>query len=88
MLSMGRNPGQYVVIGDNIIVQVIQSPNGDLRLAIDAPKDLSIKRGETYEQDNPTPECISRTRGSAPVSQTTSSHRTKSHTLSHAVRLP
>ena len=62
MLSMGRNPGQYVVIGDNIIVQLIQSPKGELRLAIDAPKDVSIKRGETYEQENPIPLCIRKTR--------------------------
>ena len=34
---MGRNPGQYVVIGDDIIVQIVQSPEGELRLATDTP---------------------------------------------------
>jgi carbon storage regulator len=49
MLVLGRRPGEYVVINDNIIVKVVKSNKGDLRLAIDAPKDVSIVRGEVYE---------------------------------------
>lgn len=41
MLSLGRNPGEYVVIGDNIIVEVVSIDNC-LRLAIDAPKEMSL----------------------------------------------
>ena len=48
MLTLGRKPGEYVVIGDNIIVKVIKCSEG-LRLAIDAPKDVPIIRGELYE---------------------------------------
>lgn len=59
MLSLGRNPGEYLVIGGNIVVQVI-SINGDLRLAIDAPKDISIVRGEIFEKSNPVPAGIKR----------------------------
>lgn len=50
MLVLGRKPGEYVVIGDNIKVKVVKSDNGDLRLAIDAPKDVEITRGEVWEQ--------------------------------------
>jgi len=46
MLVLGRKPGEYVVIDDKIIVKVVKSSNGDLRLAIDAPKDMKIVRGE------------------------------------------
>ncbi|MBO8176125.1 MAG: carbon storage regulator [Bacillus sp. (in: Bacteria)] len=49
MLVLGRRPGEYVVINDNIIVKVVKSNKGDLRLAIDAPKEVSIVRGEVYE---------------------------------------
>jgi carbon storage regulator len=49
MLVLGRRPGEYVVINDNIIVKVVKSNKGDLRLAIDAPRDVSIVRGEVYE---------------------------------------
>ncbi len=41
MLSLGRNPGEYLVIGEDIVIQVV-SMEGDLRLSIDAPKNVSI----------------------------------------------
>lgn len=50
MLVLGRKPGEYVMIGDDIKIKVIKSEDGNLRLAIDAPKDLSIVRGELSEQ--------------------------------------
>ena len=59
MLSLGRNPGQYIVINGNIVVQVV-SVDGMLRLAIDAPKDILIERGENYEKTNTVPDCILR----------------------------
>ncbi len=37
------------MIGGNIKVEVVRSKDGHLRLAIDAPKDISILRGEVYE---------------------------------------
>lgn len=49
MLVLGRRPGESIMIGDNIRVKLIEE-NGDLRLAIDAPKELRIMRGEVYEQ--------------------------------------
>ena len=52
MLVLGRKPGEYVMIGDNIKVKVIKGDNGDLRLAIDAPRDVTITRGEVYEKQN------------------------------------
>ncbi len=54
MLSLGRNPGEYVVINGNIIVEVV-SIDGSLRLAIEAPKEMRIERGENYEKNNPVP---------------------------------
>lgn len=52
MLVLGRKPGEYVMIGDNIMVKVIKSDFGDLRLAIDAPKNTPIMRGELFEEQN------------------------------------
>lgn len=51
MLVLGRKPGEYVLIGDDIMVKVVKSDEGDLRLAIDAPKNVKIVRGEVYERD-------------------------------------
>ena len=50
MLVIGRKPGEYIMIGDNIKVKVVKSEQGDLRLAIEAPKEIPIIRGEIYEQ--------------------------------------
>lgn len=52
MLVLGRKPGEYVMIGDEIMVKVIKSDLGDLRLAIDAPKSTTITRGELYKNQN------------------------------------
>ncbi|MBP2625421.1 MAG: carbon storage regulator, CsrA [Firmicutes bacterium] len=49
MLVLGRKPGEYVMIGKDIMVKVVKSDDGDLRLAIDAPKYINIIRGEIYE---------------------------------------
>ncbi|MCG8498834.1 MAG: carbon storage regulator [Firmicutes bacterium] len=51
MLVLGRRPGEYVMIGDNIKVQVVKSKEGDLRLAIDAPKEMRIIRGELVKEE-------------------------------------
>lgn len=53
MLVLGRKPGEYVMIGHNIKVEVVKSEKGDLRLAIDAPRDINIVRGELVEKQNP-----------------------------------
>lgn len=52
MLVLGRKPGEYIMIGDDVKVQVVKSDNGNLRLAIDAPRDVKITRGEVYEKNN------------------------------------
>lgn len=49
MLVLGRKPGEFIKIGESIIVKVIRSEQGDLRLAIDAPREMNIVRGEVYE---------------------------------------
>ncbi len=53
MLVLGRKPGEYVIIDNSIMVKVVKSEKGDLRLAIDAPEKIRILRGEVYEQENP-----------------------------------
>ena len=50
MLVVGRKPGEYVMIGDDIMVKVIRSEKGDLRLAIVAPDDVKITRGEIFAE--------------------------------------
>ncbi|MEQ8176003.1 MAG: carbon storage regulator [Syntrophomonadaceae bacterium] len=51
MLVLGRRPGEYVVINENIIVKVVKDEKSGLRLAIDAPKEIKIVRGEILERE-------------------------------------
>ena len=57
MLVLGTNIGEYVVIDDRVVVRVIRL-NGDIKLAIDAPKEMPIVRGEVYERTHPRPAVI------------------------------
>lgn len=51
MLVLGRKPGEYIVIDGKIKVKVVKSENGQLRLAIDAPREMKIMRGEVWEEE-------------------------------------
>jgi carbon storage regulator len=51
MLVLTRLEGQSVIIGDkNIIVTVLGSRNGQVKLGFDAPEDITIHREEVYER--------------------------------------
>jgi carbon storage regulator len=49
VLQLTRKPGQTIVIGDNIRVQVIQIAGGAVRIGIDAPRSVSIYREEIWD---------------------------------------
>ena len=46
MLVLTRTVGEELVIGDNIRVRVSEIKGGRIKLAIDAPKHIPIKRQE------------------------------------------
>lgn len=49
MLALTRKVGERIVIGNNIVVTV-QSIKGDnVRLTIEAPKEIKIYRGEIFD---------------------------------------
>lgn len=49
MLALTRKPGERIVIGDNIVITVVDIKGENIRLAIDAPKEIKIYRGEIYD---------------------------------------
>ena len=51
MLVLGMRPNDYILIGDDIMVKVIKSSGDNIRLAIDAPKDVPVVRGDVYERN-------------------------------------
>ena len=48
MLVLTRKPRQQIMIGDNIIINVVEVQGENVRIAIDAPRDIKIYRGEIY----------------------------------------
>jgi carbon storage regulator len=49
MLALTRKVGQQIMIGDNITVTVVEVKGDSIRLAIDAPREIKIYRGEIYQ---------------------------------------
>lgn len=65
MLALTIREGEYVTIGNDIVVQVLKT--GDtFRIAIDAPRSLKIERSKVHEMNGDVPECIKRVRNQAP----------------------
>lgn len=52
MLVIGRKPGEYVVVDGNIFIKVIKHEYWGLRLAIEAPEQVKITRGELEGKNN------------------------------------
>lgn len=48
MLVLTRKPRQQIMIGDDIIVNVVDVQGDNVRIAIDAPREVKIYRGEIY----------------------------------------
>ena len=49
MLILRRKSGESIVIGDNITLTVLDINEGSVRLAIDAPKSITILRSELLQ---------------------------------------
>lgn len=48
MLVLTRKPNQQIYIGDNIVINIAGVQGDNVRIAIDAPGDMKIYRGEIY----------------------------------------
>ena len=49
MLIITRRPGERLVLGDDIRIEVIESSAQGVRLGIDAPRSVSVYREELWE---------------------------------------
>jgi len=46
MLVMSRRPGERIVIDNSIVVTILRTARGRVRLGIDAPPGVTIRRDE------------------------------------------
>jgi len=49
MLVLTRKPGERILIGDNIVVTILDSRGDGVRIGIDAPRGISIQREEVLK---------------------------------------
>jgi carbon storage regulator len=60
MLVLSRKAGESIKIGDDITIKVIEIRHDQVRIGIEAPKDISILRSELKDQsppgDTPSPQ--------------------------------
>lgn len=50
MLVLSRKNNEYVVIGENIKITILDIGDDKVSIGIDAPKDINILRGELLEE--------------------------------------
>lgn len=48
MLVLTRKTHQQIMIGDDIVINVVEVQGDNVRIAIEAPRDVKIYRGEIY----------------------------------------
>ena len=74
MLSLQLKSGEYLTIGDDIVVQVFEQ-GGAIRVAVKAPRDLPILRGEVHERVGQRPDGLLRQRPKTPSERVRNARR-------------
>ena len=74
MLSLQLKSGEYLTIGDDIVVQVFEQ-GGTIRVAVKAPRELPILRGEVRERDGQRPDGLLRQRPKTPSERVRNARR-------------
>ena len=66
MLTISRRQGERILIGDDIVVEIVEVSGGTVRIGITAPKEQRIYREELWEQIKQENEAAARADFSAP----------------------
>ena len=50
MLILTRRTGEKLIIGENVTVTVLSVKGNQIRIGIEAPRDISVNREEIYQR--------------------------------------
>jgi carbon storage regulator len=50
MLILTRKVGEVIMIGDDIVVKVLGVRSGQVKIGVDAPRELPVHRQEIFER--------------------------------------
>ena len=50
MLVLTRKAGESIRIGDNITITIVESDGHNVKVGIDAPRDVAVHREEVYKR--------------------------------------
>jgi carbon storage regulator len=48
MLIITRRPGEKIMLGDDVVIEVIEASGSSVRIGIDAPKSIPVYREEIW----------------------------------------
>lgn len=52
MLILSRKPGEQLILGENIVVTVAEVRGARVKIGIDAPKEIKVRRAEVEPHDD------------------------------------
>ena len=55
MLVLTRKAAETIRIGDDIVIKVIKTGMGSVKIGIEAPVNIRVMRGELNEENHPVP---------------------------------
>lgn len=52
MLVLTRRQNEEIVIGDNIVIRVLRTGSGSVKIGVEAPEGVGIRRGELRPRED------------------------------------